>query len=112
MWINEGSLAACGFLHCCISSTATKLCVSGPVSVPVQGKPSRSLQAAWKLISEGNLAAGDVAHLERGLYGWYQAGLPIDGECAGSAAWVGCHYQMCFVAVTYHFCSLGKWQEE
>jgi hypothetical protein len=48
----------------------------------VQGKPSRSLQAAWKLISEGGLAADDVVHLERGLYGWYQAELPIEGEWA------------------------------
>jgi hypothetical protein len=46
----------------------------------LQGKPSRSLQAAWKLITEGNLPADNVVHLERGLYGWYQAELPIEGE--------------------------------
>lgn len=45
-----------------------------------QGKPSRSLQAAYKLIDEAGLTADDVVHLERGLYGWYQASLPIAGE--------------------------------
>jgi hypothetical protein len=46
----------------------------------MQGKPSRSLQAAWKLMAEGGVSPDDVVHLERGLYGWYQAELPIDGE--------------------------------
>ncbi|KAF8073226.1 Cers5 [Scenedesmus sp. PABB004] len=45
-----------------------------------QGKPSRSLQAAYKLLAEGGAAPGDVVHLERGLYGWYQADLPIVGD--------------------------------
>jgi hypothetical protein len=45
-----------------------------------QGKPSRSLQAAFKLIDEAGLTADDVVHLERGLYGWYQADLPMVGE--------------------------------
>jgi rhodanese-related sulfurtransferase len=44
------------------------------------GKPSRSLQAAYKILAEGGVNAGDVAHLERGLYGWYQAELPITGD--------------------------------
>lgn len=46
----------------------------------LQGKPSRSLQAAYKILAEGNVKPGDVVHLERGLYGWYQAELPIAGE--------------------------------
>jgi hypothetical protein len=55
-------------------------CFAVPFAYTMQGKPSRSLQAAWKLISEGKVAADDVVHLERGLYGWYQADLPIDGK--------------------------------
>jgi hypothetical protein len=46
----------------------------------VQGKPSRSLQAAFKLIDEAGLTSSDVMHLERGVYGWYQADLPMVGE--------------------------------
>lgn len=45
-----------------------------------QGKPSRSLQAAYKLLVESDLKTDDVVHLERGLYGWYQEELPIVGE--------------------------------
>lgn len=44
------------------------------------GKPSRSLQAAFKLMDEAGLGSSDVAHLERGVYGWYQAQLPMTGE--------------------------------
>lgn len=44
------------------------------------GKPSRSLQAAYKIITEGGVKPEEVAHLERGLYGWYQAELPIVGD--------------------------------
>eukprot|EP00879_Flechtneria_rotunda_P025443 GHRR01027040.1.p2 GENE.GHRR01027040.1~~GHRR01027040.1.p2 ORF type:complete len:144 (+),score=30.93 GHRR01027040.1:794-1225(+) len=44
------------------------------------GKSSRSLQASYKLIKEGGLSADDVVHLERGVYGWYQASLPIVGQ--------------------------------
>lgn len=44
------------------------------------GKPSRSLQAAYKLIDEAGLTADDVVHLERGVYGWYQAELPMIGD--------------------------------
>ncbi|KAG2449189.1 hypothetical protein HYH02_005936 [Chlamydomonas schloesseri] len=43
-----------------------------------EGKPSRSLQAAYRVLTE-NLASS-VAHLERGVYGWYQAELPMKGE--------------------------------
>lgn len=45
-----------------------------------QGKPSRSLQAAFKLIDEAGLTADDVVHMERGVYGWYQSELPMVGE--------------------------------
>lgn len=55
-------------------------CVCAQLSAPPQGKPSRSLQAAFKLIDEAGLTADDVVHLERGLYGWYQADLPMVGE--------------------------------
>jgi hypothetical protein len=30
----------------------------------------------------------DVVHLERGLYGWYQAELPIEGEWASAMCWL------------------------
>lgn len=56
------------------------LCLRLVCSVCVQGKPSRSLQAAFKLMDEAGLTADDVVHLERGMYGWYQAELPIVGE--------------------------------
>lgn len=43
-----------------------------------EGKASRSLQAAYKALNEG--AATKVMHLERGIYGWYQAELPFEGD--------------------------------
>eukprot|EP00878_Enallax_costatus_P008267 GHUV01008643.1.p1 GENE.GHUV01008643.1~~GHUV01008643.1.p1 ORF type:complete len:142 (+),score=29.64 GHUV01008643.1:1345-1770(+) len=49
------------------------------VSFPF-GKPSRSLQAAYKVLTEAGKTSDEVAHLERGLYGWYQAELPIVGD--------------------------------
>ncbi|KAG2499656.1 hypothetical protein HYH03_002594 [Edaphochlamys debaryana] len=42
------------------------------------GKPSRSLQAAYLALSGG--ALDKVAHLDRGVFGWFKAGLPIQGE--------------------------------
>lgn len=57
------------------------LCLRLCAPACLQGKPSRSLQAAFKLIDEAGLTADDVVHLERGLYGWYQAELPMVGEC-------------------------------
>jgi hypothetical protein len=62
------------------------LCVSCWLSVP-QGKPSRSLQAAFKLIDEAGLTADDVVHMERGVYGWYQSELPMVGECTAVLTW-------------------------
>lgn len=49
------------------------------VSFP-EGKASRSLQAAFRILNEG--IATEVLHLERGAYGWFQAGLPFVGEYA------------------------------
>lgn len=51
----------------------------------LQGKASRSLQAAYKLINEGGMSTDQVMHVERGLYGWYQADLPIEG----GGQWLG-----------------------
>eukprot|EP00882_Tetradesmus_deserticola_P009218 GHRQ01009722.1.p2 GENE.GHRQ01009722.1~~GHRQ01009722.1.p2 ORF type:complete len:254 (+),score=104.27 GHRQ01009722.1:215-976(+) len=62
------------FITLCEAGGTMKPTVNFPL-----GKPSRSLQAAWKIITEGGVGADDVAHLERGLYGWYQAELPIEG---------------------------------
>uniref|UniRef100_A0A383WG05 Rhodanese domain-containing protein n=1 Tax=Tetradesmus obliquus TaxID=3088 RepID=A0A383WG05_TETOB len=62
------------FITLCEAGGTMKPTVNFPL-----GKPSRSLQAAWKLMAEGGVAPGDVVHLERGLYGWYQADLPIEG---------------------------------
>lgn len=31
-------------------------------------------------MDEAGLSSSDVAHLERGVYGWYQAQLPMVGE--------------------------------
>jgi rhodanese-related sulfurtransferase len=42
------------------------------------GKSSRSLQAAFRAMNLGNI--GKVAHADRGLYGWFQADLPIQGD--------------------------------
>ncbi|KAG1681033.1 hypothetical protein FOA52_009993 [Chlamydomonas sp. UWO 241] len=43
-----------------------------------QGKASRSLQACHKAMTEAGMKT--VMHLDRGLYGWYQADLPFEGE--------------------------------
>ncbi|KIZ02864.1 hypothetical protein MNEG_5098 [Monoraphidium neglectum] len=42
------------------------------------GKASRSLQAVYKALVEGGPSR--VKHLDRGVYGWFQAGLPFDGS--------------------------------
>ena len=44
-----------------------------------QGKASRSLQAAHIIISQG-LTSGEVCHLDRGLYGWYQEDQSMVGD--------------------------------
>eukprot|EP00199_Chlamydomonas_sp_CCMP681_P005500 CAMPEP_0119105680 /NCGR_PEP_ID=MMETSP1180-20130426/3583_1 /TAXON_ID=3052 ORGANISM="Chlamydomonas cf sp, Strain CCMP681" /NCGR_SAMPLE_ID=MMETSP1180 /ASSEMBLY_ACC=CAM_ASM_000741 /LENGTH=243 /DNA_ID=CAMNT_0007090803 /DNA_START=57 /DNA_END=788 /DNA_ORIENTATION=- len=41
------------------------------------GKPSRSLQAAYRALAEG--VTSEVLHLERGVYGWYQSDLDFEG---------------------------------
>lgn len=43
-----------------------------------KGKPSRSLQAAYKALADAQV--DKVLHLSGGVYGWYQAGLPFVGE--------------------------------
>lgn len=43
-----------------------------------EGKASRSLQACYKALAESKL--GRVKHLDRGVYGWYQADLPFNGD--------------------------------
>ncbi|KAG2436239.1 hypothetical protein HXX76_006550 [Chlamydomonas incerta] len=43
-----------------------------------EGKPSRSLQAAYRVLADK--LAPSVAHLDRGVYGWYQADLPMSGD--------------------------------
>lgn len=63
------------FIAMCEAGGTMKATVNFP-----QGKPSRSLQAAFKLIDEAGLTADDVVHLERGVYGWYQSGLPMVGS--------------------------------
>ncbi|KAL4448389.1 hypothetical protein ABPG75_005608 [Micractinium tetrahymenae] len=55
------------------------------VSFP-QGKVSRSLKAAWKVLATGALPAERVLHLDGGVYGWYRAGMPMDGEYDGTGA--------------------------
>lgn len=58
------------------------MCEAGGTMKPTtnfpEGKPSRSLQAAYRAVKEG--LAPKVAHLERGVYGWYQASLPMEGD--------------------------------
>lgn len=81
-------LTCCAHTHVCAPHTHTH----------TQGKPSRSLQAAFKLIDEAGLTADDVVHLERGVYGWYQAELPMVGEYVvqevfGAAAGPDCSVQ-------------------
>lgn len=63
-----------------LASAVLLPCIAAPFLL--QGKPSRSLQAAYKLIAEGGVAPSDVVHLERGVYGWYQASLPMNGEAS------------------------------
>lgn len=47
---------------------------------PAAGKASRSLQAAYLALNNDLLPASSVLHLERGIYGAFQAGLDIEGE--------------------------------
>lgn len=58
------------------------LCEAGGTLSPTTnfplGKASRSLQAAYRAFTEASVA--QVAHLNRGVYGWYQADLEFEGE--------------------------------
>ncbi|MEW5317100.1 MAG: hypothetical protein WDW38_008428 [Sanguina aurantia] len=60
------------------------MCEAGGTLKPTvnfpDGKPSRSLQAAFRAMNEEALSITNLAHLERGVYGWYQADLPMDGD--------------------------------
>lgn len=42
------------------------------------GKASRSLKGAWKVLAAD--AVSEALHLDGGVYGWYQAGLPMVGD--------------------------------
>ena len=48
------------------------------------GKPSRSLQAAFRLLEDGRVKGVD--HVEGGLFAWAGSGLPVEGEYDGSDA--------------------------
>lgn len=48
-----------------------------PTTTFPTGKVSRSLKAAWRLIYNGALPAEKVMHMEGGVRGWRDAGLPI-----------------------------------
>ena len=64
------------------------LCETGGSLVPTPqfaaGKPSRSLQAAFRLLEDGRLPG--VAHVDGGVFAWAGAGLPIEGDYDGSDA--------------------------
>ncbi|GIL95245.1 hypothetical protein Vretimale_1273 [Volvox reticuliferus] len=62
-----------GVITCCEAGGTLKPSINFP-----EGKPSRSLQAAYRIMAER--LAPKVAHLERGVFGWYQADLPIEGD--------------------------------
>lgn len=51
------------------------------------GKVSRSLKAAWRALNGGAVPADKAYHLEGGVFGWYNAGLPMSGEYDDSAVW-------------------------
>ncbi|KAI3426298.1 hypothetical protein D9Q98_008671 [Chlorella vulgaris] len=50
------------------------------------GKVSRSLKAAWKVVTNDALPASRVKHLEGGVFRWNAAGLPMVGEYDASNA--------------------------
>jgi rhodanese-related sulfurtransferase len=64
------------------------LCETGGSLTPTPsfalGKPSRSLQAAFRLLEDGRVPA--VAHVGGGAYAWAAQGLPFDGEYDGKDA--------------------------
>ena len=60
--------------------------LSPTVNFSTSGKASRSLKAAWKAASEGAVDYGQILHVELGVLGWYQSGLPMRGEGDFNAA--------------------------
>lgn len=51
-----------------------------------QGKVSRSLKAAWKVVASEGMPADRVLHLDGGVYRYAAAGMPMTGEYDGSNA--------------------------
>jgi len=78
----EDALAAAG------GRAVLVLCETGGSLVPTTafaaGKPSRSLQAAFRLLEDGRVKG--VAHVEGGAYAWAGTGLPFEGEYDGEDA--------------------------
>ncbi|KAI8466255.1 MAG: rhodanese-like protein [Monoraphidium minutum] len=62
-----------GLIFACEAGGTLKPTVNFPA-----GKASRSLQACYKAAVEGRHAK--VKHLDRGIFGWYQANLDFTGE--------------------------------
>ena len=64
------------------------VCETGGSLVPTPqfaaGKPSRSLQAAFRLLEDGRVKG--VGHVQGGVFAWDAAGLPTDGEYDGADA--------------------------
>jgi rhodanese-related sulfurtransferase len=69
----KAAAAGKGIITICDAGGSLKPTVNFP-----QGKASRSLQAAYIALTQG-LTSGEIIHLDRGLYGWYQE----DGEMVG-----------------------------
>ena len=51
-----------------------------PSPIYATGKQSRSLTAAYKLVSENAVPAERVLHLRGGVLGWHLADLPFEGD--------------------------------
>jgi len=71
--LRELAAAGKGIITVCESGGTMTSSVNFP-----QGKASRSLQAAYRALREN--ITDKVAQLERGVYGWYMADLPMEGE--------------------------------
>ncbi|GLI61163.1 hypothetical protein VaNZ11_003449 [Volvox africanus] len=69
----EAKVPVQGVITCCEAGGTLKPSINFP-----EGKPSRSLQAAYRVMTERLVPK--VAHLERGVFGWYQADLPMEGD--------------------------------
>ncbi|KAI7837943.1 hypothetical protein COHA_008249 [Chlorella ohadii] len=70
--------------------SAILVCEAGGTTEPSinfpTGKASRSLKAAWKVLTSSGLGASQVKHLAGGVYGYANSGLPMVGEYDGSGA--------------------------